>query len=120
MSAAEYDIEIQRYADFVLPLQIMTGTGESAVPTDLNGKELRMQIRRTVDDREYLIELNTDNGGVNLVDSAQGQIELVISNEETRNFNWQEGVYDLLLITPGARTRRILQGVVSVSAGVTR
>ncbi|MEX1197802.1 MAG: hypothetical protein WEB57_08095 [Pseudohongiellaceae bacterium] len=120
MSAAKYDIEIQRYADFVLPLQILTGSGENAVATDLTDKELRMQIRRTVEEREYLTELNTDNGGINLVAATEGRIELVIGEEETRNFNWQEGVYDLLLITPGERTRRILQGKASVSAGVTR
>lgn len=120
MSAAQLNITVKKYATFRLPLQIKNGTGESATPADLTGVTPRMQVRASADDTEVLMEFTVANGRIVIVDAMQGQIELIIERAHTAAIGWTTGVYDLLLIDADDEGKRILEGTVNVSQGVTR
>lgn len=120
MSAAQLNITIRKYATFRLPLQIKNGTGESATPAPLTGITPRMQIRASADATEILMDFTVANGRIEIVDAAQGQIMLRISRADTAAIGWATGVYDLLLIDSENEGKRILEGTVTASQGVTR
>lgn len=119
MSAANYDLLIEKFSTFEVFLQIKEGQGETAVAANITGKTLRMQIRSAPPSSEFLIELNTGNNGIVITDAENGSVKLFISEADTTNFSWERGFYDLLLIDDN-RTRRILQGAVTIRDGVTR
>jgi hypothetical protein len=113
------NIVIKKYATFSLAIQIKDGAGESASPSPITGLDPRMQIRSDIDATEVLMDLSVANGRINVTDAENGQLELRIARSDTASIGWQSGVYDLLLIGE-QDTRRILEGTVTISQGVTR
>ena len=93
--------------------------GEPAVAVDLTGCTGRMQIRSTQASPNIISELTTENGGITL-GGVLGTIALKIPAVQTEKFAWATGVYDLELVFPDETVVRIVEGAVSVSAGVTR
>lgn len=119
MSAAPLNLVIERYATFKVQLQVKTQAGESTVPEDITGYVPRMQVRATPDANEVLLDLTTANGRITVVDAPTGMLRLSIAAADTANLSWTAGVYDLVLVA-GEEIRRLLQGEVTVSPGVTR
>jgi hypothetical protein len=119
MSAAALNLVIERYATFKVELQVKTPAGESTVPDDITSYVPRMQVRATPDANEVLLDLSTTNGRIIVVDAPTGKLRLSIAAADTANLSWTTGVYDLVLVADG-ETRRLLQGGVTVSPGVTR
>lgn len=93
--------------------------GEPAVPVDLTGCTGRMQIRLTQASPNIIAELTTENGGI-VLGGVAGTIALKIPAVQTERFAWTTAVYDLELVFLDETVVRIVEGVVSVSAGVTR
>lgn len=119
MSAAQFDITIEKYATFVLNLQVKNGMGPGATPADITGYVPRMQIRSAPPKSEILIDLTVANDRIEVVDAVTGQMKITVSADDTADIGWKSGVYDLV-ITNASETRRLIQGSVSVSDGVTR
>lgn len=88
------------------------------VPVDMTGWKGRMQIRRETKSKTYITELTTENGGIRL--TANGEIDLYISDEDTAMFVFEEAVYDLELVQPDGDVIRRLEGSVRLSDEVTR
>lgn len=109
MSAARWPITIEQGTtwDPVLTLR----------DTDLTGYTARMQIR--TDDGQLLEELTTGNGRIT-IDGPAGQIRLLLTDTETSAYEWEQGVYDLELVSPGGHVDRLVQGTVTVDPEVTR
>ncbi|WP_313073394.1 hypothetical protein [Melaminivora sp.] len=119
MSAAALPLLIERYATFRLDLQVRTPVGDGTQPHNISGQVPRMQIRPAKDSQDIWLELHTGNGRIQVLDAAQGLLRLQIAASVTATFGWQAAVYDLVLIA-GAETRRLIEGPVVVSDGVTR
>lgn len=119
MTAAALNLTVEKYATFKLDLQIKNGQGEAATPADITDYEPRMQIRKSATDAEVLFELTTENGRIVVTDAAAGKLTVKLAAADTFNIGWASAVYDLVLIG-ASETKRIIQGTVSVSDGVTR
>lgn len=85
----------------------------------LVGFTARMQIRPTAASATTTLSLTTENGRIALGGSA-GTITLNISSTDSAALTAGRYVYDLELVSAGGIVTRLLQGVVTVSANVTR
>lgn len=121
MSAAKLDLKIEQYATFTVDFQVGTPSvdGQSTVPDNITGLVPRMQVRATADANEILVDLNVGNGRIKVLSPTEGKLQLSLSATDTANLHWSEAVYDLVLVGQYG-TRRLLEGTVRVSPGVTR
>jgi len=87
--------------------------------TNLAGYTARMQIRPTAGSATTTLALTTENGRIALGGTA-GTITLSISATDTAAITAGRYVYDLELVSAGGIVTRLLQGIVTVSANVTR
>lgn len=115
MSAAQYDIQIEKGTTFKYTL---TYTDSTNTPINLTGYTAKMQIRKQYISAEFLTELTTANGKIT-INGTQGKILLNIPAQETDDFMWTDGVYDLVIISSSGEVTRLLEGGVSVSQNVT-
>lgn len=75
---------IYRGSYFSVTLTLQGNDGE---PTDITGWEFRSQIRDNPSDEEYMIELTTANGGIEVVDGPAGQLKLIITADQNKDFS---------------------------------
>ena len=86
---------------------------------NLSGYTARMQIRPTAASATTTLALTTENSRIALGGTA-GTITLSISATDTAAITAGRYVYDLELVSAGGIVTRLLQGIVTVSANVTR
>jgi len=85
-------------------------------PISLTGFTARMQIK---DDAGTVVaDLSTVNGGI-VLGGVAGTIDLLITAANTSLMTFAGATYDLKLIAPDATEQRLIQGKVTLSAGVT-
>ena len=86
---------------------------------NLTGFTARAQIRPSAASATTTLSLTTENTRITLGGTA-GTITLNISATDTAALTAGRYVYDLELVSAGGIVTRLLQGVVTVSANVTR
>jgi hypothetical protein len=98
----------------------LTFTWRSAgTPVNLTGATARLQVRSDIDSPDVLLELTTENGGIQL-GGAAGTVRRYMNATGTAALTWTEGVYDMEIIFADGSVRRLLAGNASVSREVTR
>lgn len=85
---------------------------------DLTDFTARMQIRRTIDTASPMIELTTENGGIEIV-GTDGRIIIRMTDTQTAGLT-SSGVYDLEIISLEGTVSRVIQGNFALSKEVTR
>lgn len=110
----ELDIDSSEFSAYASGGEIAFNT-----PIDLTGYTARMQIRSDVDSDTVLVSLTTENGGITL-GGTDGTVTLLISATATAALTWDEGVYDLELVSSGGVATRLVSGRIAVSDEVTR
>lgn len=92
-------------------------------PVDLTGFKARMQVRRTKDSDETLVDLTTENGGIALGGTA-GTIEPLIDSDTSAELaGFHKAVYDLELVdesTDPPTVTRFAEGAMRLSKEATR
>ena len=88
------------------------------VPVNLNGYTSRLQVRETHYAQDMIVAL-TSGSGITLGGSA-GTIDILISDEVTKNFPAGTWVYDLEVESTGGITDRLIEGNFVVTPEVTR
>jgi hypothetical protein len=128
MAAGKYNFTIEQGTTTKFEVQYNDDDG---TPIDLTSYQCRMQIRSDYADFDSTLyatlssSLAVDGTGLNLqgVDGSKaltsGSIGVIISSAVTETFDFDEGVYDLELVT-GTNVTRLLQGKVKISREVTR
>lgn len=117
MSAAQYDLVIEQGATWSQAVQWKTGSPATAV--NLSGYTARMQLRSSVSASTAALSLTTENGRIALTANT-GTITLSVSATDTAALAAGRYVYDLELVSGGGLVTRLMEGVVTVSAEVTR
>lgn len=117
MSAAQYDLVIEQGATWSQAVQWKTGSPATAV--NLTGYTARMQLRSSVSASTAALLLTTENGRIALTVNT-GTITLSVSATDTAALTAGRYVYDLELVSGGGQVTRVMEGVVTVSAEVTR
>lgn len=88
-------------------------------PWDFTDYTARMQIRRTLESSTPMIELTTENGGIEFTSPATGQMQIVMTAEQTADLA-SDGVYDLEIISDSGEVSRLIQGNFTLVPEVTR
>lgn len=118
MAAGKHDFTIEQGTS-VNKKVIWKDNQSTPQPIDLTGYTARMQVRSTIASTEVLVELTTENSGIEL-GTTNGQILLKMTDTQTAAFAWLTGVYDLELIAPSGDVTRLLKGTITVDPEVTR
>lgn len=84
---------------------------------DLTGYSARLQVRRQVSSPSPTLSLTMGLGIT--ITALSGVITIDFTNAQTSSLNGSY-VYDLELISPDTRVRRIMQGSITVDPEVTR
>jgi hypothetical protein len=116
MAAATYDFTIEQGATL---LKAITWKDSNGDPVDLTGYVARMQVRPSATSEDVLLDLSTDNGGLQLTPSS-GVVTITASAEDTAALDWRKGKYDLELESADGTVTRLLKGVITVSREITR
>ncbi len=117
MAASKLKLVIKQGATF--RRRLTWKTGSPLVPVDLTSFTARMQIRNEIESATVLVELTTENGGITL-GGVTGTIDLYISATATAAYTWENGVFDIEMVTSPDEVIRLVEGSVSVSPEVTR
>ncbi len=115
MAAKKYRLKIEQGTNYRKPF-VMKRDG---TPVNFTGCTARMQVRESVDSADILLELTTENGGIE-IEGAEGKVTLVFKPDDTVDKAWRMGVYDVEITDSNGDVTRFLQGVITVSPEVTR
>jgi hypothetical protein len=113
--AGEYDITIEQGSGFSLSLTYEAPEGSLV---DFTGSTARLQVREKYSSADTLIELTTENGGVEL--GNDGSVELSMQAADTAELSFSRGVYDLEIVPPTGEPYKIIKGNVFLKREVTR
>lgn len=122
MIPGRHNLTIIQGSTFRKRFQWRVGRGPSNTnPVNIVDMQFRMQIRRTssVGD-ELIVELSTENGKITKPSPEEGQFELHLTHEETTNFDFVKGVYDIEVVYPNGDVNRLFEGTVTLKPEVTR
>jgi hypothetical protein len=117
MSAGQYTITIEQGATFSRSCVYKDSGG---TPIDITGCTLRMDIREYAQDASALIQLSTGNGRIIITDPVGGAFTLTIAATDTAALHFENAVYDLELEFLSGEVRRLIEGPVAMSFGVTQ
>jgi hypothetical protein len=93
---------------------------DDMLPLDITGWTFRSQIRDKNSDEVPMIELTTENGGINIIDAVNGQFEIDITAEQNVNFSLGNVVGDLFHMNSGPGPERLFGFRDRVRRPVTR
>lgn len=122
MLAGIYNIVCEQGTTFIRIINLeYPDTTDSTIfyPWDFTDYTARMQIRRTIESSTPMIELTTENGGIEFTSPSTGQMQIVMSAEQTTSLT-SSGVYDLEIISGDNEVSRLLQGSFTLNPEVTR
>jgi len=111
VAAGAYDLYIEQGATFRRTLTVKA----AGVAVNLTGYTARAMIRAKIADAAPLWTISCT-----IPTPANGQIIMLITDEETAAFTWKSGVWDLELVTPSGDVTRLLKGKVTNDFEVTR
>ena len=109
MTATRLDITLEQGADY---------DGYFQLDFDPTGCSAAMQIKLAMGYPFALLTLTTQNGGL-LIDAANRQVIPVISGDTIAAINAGRYAYDLKMVSPAGRSRRVYEGAAYVSEEVT-
>lgn len=116
------DITMEQGQSITIPYAITRG-GD---PLDLTGYDLRLQVRRTLNDSTVLINCTLANGKLVWLDQANGTFKLVLAASDTSLIPFRsgeeaiDGVYDLELVTVTNVVFKAAKGAFIINREVTR
>jgi hypothetical protein len=116
MPAAKYDLVIEQGTDYIKSFNLKNPDNSIK---DLNGFTAKMQIRQYKFDAEAKYEASTANGKI-LIAVNSGTVQLRFPNQDTANFDFNKGVYDIELTDQSGIITRLMEGEVIISKEVTR
>ncbi len=94
------------------------GVLEYMQPVSLTGYTARMQLRAKLTSPDVLLELTTENGGIE-IDQVASTIKIVASATQTQALTFSSCVYSLEMVKSGT-VSQIISGSISLDKEVTR
>lgn len=114
-SVGYFDIVVSRGASYATSMIIKVDNE----PLNLTDYDAKLQVRDSYDSEDILYEMSTDIGNIEITPMS-GKVDLIISKDDSVEFDFDVGLYDLLLISPSGEVLRYLEGNFRVLKGVTR
>lgn len=91
---------------------------DSGFPNLMNDFTAQMQLRQTYDDTLILTLTSEEDGGLTIT-AAEGRIDIEITPEQSKDFDFVNCKYDLIAIGPDDVVTRIIEGFFTLRKGVT-
>lgn len=89
------------------------------IPFDMTGMTARMHVRETVDSEDFILELTTANGRIE-IDNTAKTITLLVDADDTEPLqDLVEGVYELEMIDSGGKVYQLAFGTFTITDEVT-
>jgi hypothetical protein len=120
MTPGQLSLIIYQGTTFRRVIRLQDTTVTPAMPIDLSGATVRMHVRAAISDTATLLELTGANGRATVSDALNGEITLLVSDEDTAALDFKKAVYDLEIEYSDGTVDRVLQGGVTLSKEVTR
>ncbi len=117
MAAGRYDFTIEQGADLTIPLTYKDSAGALV---NLTGYTAKMKIKDPTG--AVLVSLTNvanPNTDVLTLGGVLGTVTIFISRMTTLALSFKEGTYDLELVDGAGKTTRLIQGIITYSAGIT-
>ncbi|SRR5712691_5079177 len=120
MTATRFDFTIEQGSDVDFTVQVWADSAHTVIQ-NLTSWDARFMIRSTRDaSGSPLVSLTSSPAAGLTVNGPAGQVNVFVSGSTTSGYTWVNGQYDLEVFNNSLpKTRRILQGNVSVSTEVT-
>lgn len=115
MTAGAYNFDMEQGATFNEQMIWSIDT----VPVAMTGFTAAMQVRPTKQSSVVIASFSTSDGSITL-DATSGLVSIFKSATETALLTPGQFVYDLTVTTPDATVVRLLAGIFTISADVTR
>lgn len=115
MKPANQNFTAYQAATFHVPLQWKSG----GVPVDLTGYSFRMWVKAKITDAQPLSELTSENGGILVLNAAEGRLAINAESEQTMLWVNKQCVYDLVADAPNGDCYRLMEGVILTAPAVT-
>jgi len=123
MAAGIYNFTIEQGTTLVKQFTYKDAAG---TVVNLDGYDVRMQIRDTIDSPSFISSFTTaSNEGLEVMKTVEspnsGTIQLTIKASVTKTYTFDTAVYDIEIEHTGSQTvTRLLQGSIKLSQEVTR
>ena len=112
MTAASYDITVERGADKSIPITIQDSNQQGV---DITGWVFTFTVKESYDDNSATLILdNGSNGGITITNATAGQLNIVITDTQTRGLTAKVYIYDLKATKPDGTDEYILVGELNV------
>ena len=116
MNVTNVDLVILNNATFQASVELK----ESDIPIDLTGYSLYLQCRPSHQSSTIYFELSSDPGGGIVIDPTHGKFSINIPSSVTSDFDWYDGVYDVVAVKSDGTQLRAMEGNVFINFGSTR
>lgn len=91
----------------------------AGVPVDLTGFSGKAQLRTSAGNTAIALEMSTANGGI-IIDSLNGKITMYATDAATQLLTADKYLYDLEITNTLGDVQRLVEGVITISKGITR
>ena len=91
----------------------------SRVVYNLTGYTARMQCRKTFKSTATILDLTTENGGLEIT-PLEGKITIIVPDTETALITENMGVYDLELVDTASKPKKFIRGTIKFTEEVTK
>lgn len=116
MSAATRDLVIDKGEYYE---KSFTWQDSTRQPYDLTGWTARMQCRKTFKSTGTILDLTTENGGLEIT-ALDGKITIIVDDTTTSAITESMGVYDLELIDTTSKPKKFIRGTIKFPEEVTK
>ena len=122
MLAGTYNITCEQGSTFSRVITVEypdPNDASTMLPFNFTGYTGRMQIRRTIESPDVMIELTTANSGIQYTNAASGELTVRMTAVQTAALE-TSGVYDLEIINGAGEVSKLLKGAFTLLPEVTR
>ena len=122
MLAGTYNITCEQGSTFSRVITVEypdPNDASTMLPFNFTGYTGRMQIRRTIESPDVMIELTTANNGIQYTNAASGELTVRMTAVQTAALV-TSGVYDLEIINGAGEVSKLLKGAFTLLLEVTR
>lgn len=110
MSAAQYNITIEKDSDFVRTFVVK----QDGTPLNLTDHSFAAQVR------EHLTSTTATDFTTAVTDAANGGFTISLTDTQTSAMETATQYYDIVMTKPDGKKQRLMEGKAFVTGGVTR
>jgi len=114
--ASTYNILVDQGSTYTLAVTYKDSSGTAI---NLTGYTAAMQLRENYDSATAVLSLSSPSTGI-VITGASGLVTITMSATQTAALSADTFLYDLEIASPASVKTRLIQGVVVVSAEVTK